>query len=96
MIGYREPHIALHGSFSCMVNFMALCHHCEVEGGWVKFSPSLEGFICCVMMLGMGGDGECKPYLRFRKALDNILGIFGPHEFSTLQVCMYISYGVHI
>ncbi len=96
MIGYREPHIALHGSFSCMVNFMALYNYCEVEGGWAKFSQSLEGFKCCVMMLGMGGEGECKSYLRFRKALDNILGIFGPDGFSTLQVCMYTFYSVQI
>ncbi len=97
MIGCREPHIALHGSFSCMVNFMALCDYCQVEGGWAKLSPSLEGFKCCVMMLGMGDEDECcKPYPRFRKALDNILGIFGPGGFFTLQVCMYISYDVHI
>ncbi len=53
MIGSQGPHIALHGSFSCMVNFIALRDYCQVEGGWSRFSPSQEGFKCCVMMLGV-------------------------------------------
>ncbi len=87
MIGYQEPHIALHGSFSCMVNFIALCDYSEVEGGWTRLSPSQEGFKCCVMMLGMGKEGEGKSFPRFRKALDDIIGMFGPEWFSALQVC---------
>ncbi len=89
MIGSQGPRIVLHGSFSCMVNFIALQDYCKVEGGWARFSPSQEGFKYCVMMLGMGEEEYGKKlFPRFRMAIDNLLGCFGPDGFSALQVLM--------
>jgi hypothetical protein len=85
--GTRNPHIAMHGSFSCMVNFMALRKFCGDTGGWVHSAPHTEGFKCCAMVLGMGSEQECG-LDRFRMSIRRLLGSFGPDGFSALQRCM--------
>ena len=39
--GLRDPHVAMHGSFSCMVNFCALQGYAEhTQGGFALISVS--------------------------------------------------------
>ena len=40
--GIRDPHVAMHGSFSCMVNFCALQGYAEhTQNGFALISVSL-------------------------------------------------------
>ncbi|CBJ34201.1 conserved unknown protein [Ectocarpus siliculosus] len=62
--GTRDPHLAVHGSFSCMVNFKLLHLMCEAEGGSVLHSQHLDGFKCSAM--GYGLDPKPLPRTRLR------------------------------
>ena len=42
--GLRDPHVAVHGSFSLMVNLHAVSKYFENVGGASVHSPSAEGF----------------------------------------------------
>ena len=44
--GLRDPHIAIHGSFSLMVNFHACRLYIENNGGFTLTTPHLDGFKC--------------------------------------------------
>ena len=48
----RDPHIALHGSFSFMVNFHALRQWAHAHGGATLISPQNDGFKACVFAFG--------------------------------------------
>jgi hypothetical protein len=48
----RDPHMALHGSFSFMVNFHALRQWAHSNGGATLISPHNEGFKACVFAFG--------------------------------------------
>jgi len=50
--GWREPHLAVHGSFSVMVNFHALRLFFEHFGGFASCQPYLDCFQCGVYLLG--------------------------------------------
>eukprot|EP00611_Tribonema_gayanum_P026583 TRINITY_DN6367_c0_g1_i2.p2 TRINITY_DN6367_c0_g1~~TRINITY_DN6367_c0_g1_i2.p2 ORF type:complete len:347 (+),score=100.83 TRINITY_DN6367_c0_g1_i2:911-1951(+) len=87
MDGQRDPHIALHGSFSCMVNFYALRLFVEAAGGCALSSPAMEGFKCVGYGLGLPGGAAAAP--SFRMHFGQLLGgRFGPDGFSTLQRCL--------
>jgi hypothetical protein len=44
MKGVLHPHIAVHGSFSLMVNYGALCHYIDNKGGFSMVTPYCDGF----------------------------------------------------
>lgn len=48
----RDPHIALHGSFSFMVNFHALRQWVHAHGGASLISPHNDGFKACLFAFG--------------------------------------------
>ncbi|CAM9358536.1 unnamed protein product [Scytosiphon promiscuus] len=79
--GERDPHIAYHGSLSCMVNLDALARYARQKGGWALSSPYMEGFKCQALAFGMG-EG-CMQETRF--AFEDSTQAFGPESFSTLQ-----------
>ncbi len=81
MKGLRDPHIAIHGSFSMMVNYDAVRHYFESQGGFSMHTPYQDGFKVAAFVIG--GD---KPSLRAsRLAFETALRSFGPDNFSTLQ-----------
>lgn len=91
--GLRDPHIAQHGSFSCMVNFVALEQFAESEGGFTTVSPYLDGFKVMCMGLGIENTKTNKNHVpqRFRMQCGLLLGsscTFGPDAFSSLQRCL--------
>ncbi|CAM9524809.1 unnamed protein product [Sphacelaria rigidula] len=79
--GTRDPHLAVHGSFSCMVNFRLLHLMCEAEGGSVIHSQHLDGFKCSAMAFGL----EPKALPQFRMAFKESTSCFSPNGFSSLQ-----------
>lgn len=44
MKGVSHPHIAVHGSFSLMVNYAALRHYIDTKGGFSMATPYSDGF----------------------------------------------------
>ena len=48
MEGLRDPHVAVHGSFSLMVNLHAVTQYFDIIGGSSVHSPCAEGFKVCV------------------------------------------------
>ncbi|CAN0366718.1 unnamed protein product [Pylaiella littoralis] len=81
MAGERDPHIAYHGSLSCMVNLDALARYAQQRGGWSLSSPYMEGFKCQALAFGMAG-GDLQ---ETRFAFEDSTQAFGPESFSTLQ-----------
>ncbi|CAM9892816.1 unnamed protein product [Scytosiphon promiscuus] len=79
--GTRDPHLAVHGSFSCMVNFRLLHLMCEAEGGSVLHSQQLDGFKCSAMTYGL----DPKAFPQFRMAFKESTSCFTPNGFSSLQ-----------
>ncbi|CAM9586941.1 unnamed protein product, partial [Ectocarpus fasciculatus] len=79
--GTRDPHLAVHGSFSCMVNFKLLHLMCEAEGGSVLHSQHLDGFKCSAMTYGL----DPKAYPQFRMAFKESTACFSPNGFSSFQ-----------
>ncbi|CAM9923458.1 unnamed protein product [Choristocarpus tenellus] len=68
MKGQRNPHIAYHGSLSCMVNLDALSRYTHFRGGFSMCSPFMEGFKCQALVFGMGEDSlEVREFLLCQK-----------------------------
>jgi len=82
--GHRDPHIAVHGSFSVMVNFHALRLYVERLGGFAMTTPHLDGFKCAHFFLGLPREAT----MHTRWAFKNNIEEFGPENFSTLQRCI--------
>jgi SAM-dependent methyltransferase len=55
LVGLRDPHVAVHGSFSFMVNFHAVRLYTLARGGFCLQTPQLDGFKCNAFALGLGG-----------------------------------------
>lgn len=84
MAGTRDPHIAVHGSFSVMVNFHALKLYFQRRGGFALHTPHMDGFKCANFYLGIAPE-QC---LHARWAFKEGIQEFGPENFSTLQRCI--------
>ena len=59
IVGLRDPHIAVHGSFSFMVNFHSLKSYFDDKGGFTMQSMHEDGFKvrCLQCHWGLGGAG---------------------------------------
>lgn len=77
----RDPHVAVHGSFSMMVNFHALRLFFQRLGGWAVHSPRMDGFKTSVLVLG----GPESDFMHTRWAFKDAMVDFGPENFSSLQ-----------
>ena len=84
LVGHRDPHIAIHGSFSFMVNFHALKMYMDEREGFAMQTPHLDGFKCSAFFLG----GEPADFTQARWAFKDGIQDFGPENFSTLQRCI--------
>lgn len=84
LAGLRDPHVAIHGSFSFMVNFNAVKLFVDHSGGFALHSPFLDGFKCAGFLVGY--DRAELPELRY--AWHDTMDTFGPDNFSTLQRCI--------
>ncbi|CAM9373962.1 unnamed protein product, partial [Phaeothamnion confervicola] len=83
--GVRDPHVAMHGSFSCMVNFRALELYCRQEpAGFQMHGGHLDGFKCCLFAFGLAPEVCPQARAAFR---EGAVG-FGPDGFSSLQRCL--------
>jgi hypothetical protein len=51
LAGLRDPHVAVHGSFSFMVNFHAVRLYALARGGFSLHTPYLDGFKCSLFVL---------------------------------------------
>jgi len=81
--GLTDPHIAVHGSFSLMVNFHSIGLWFEEKGGFALHS-SMEDSSLKVSMFVLDGEAVNKfPHLlsAFKDSIDN----FGPDAFFHLQ-----------
>jgi len=83
MKGGRDPHIAAHGSFSCMVNMDALSRFSKKKGGHCMITPYQEGFKCQALCFGESGGFSNLP--EFSMAWNEAFAGFGPESFSALQ-----------
>mmetsp|Transcript_3042 Transcript_3042/g.4527 ORF Transcript_3042/g.4527 Transcript_3042/m.4527 type:complete len:565 (+) Transcript_3042:19-1713(+) len=81
MKGLRDPHIAIHGSFSMMVNYDAVRHYFESKGGFSMHTPYQDGFKVASFVLGASKEAVRSARLAFLLSLKT----FGPDNFSTLQ-----------
>jgi hypothetical protein len=94
--GHRDPHIAVHGSFSTMVNFVALRLWVEamgralgpgtragLAGSLALATPRLDGFKVALFALGAGAEHLIDTRMAFADCAQ-----FGPDDFSTLQRSM--------
>jgi hypothetical protein len=82
--GLRDPHVAIHGSFSLMVNLHAVARYFDKLGGSTMHTPCLEGFKCAAVYLG----GDVVHLAQSRWAFKEGIQDFGPESFSTLQRCV--------
>lgn len=82
--GHRDPHIALHGSFSFMVNFDAICKYIKNHNGHYINTPYTDGFKVFTYFLG----SQPKEVSNTLFAFSQSLVTFGPESFSTLQRCV--------
>ncbi len=82
----RDPHVAVHGSFSFMVNFHAVKVYVSNRGGFSLATPFLDGFKCAAFLVGFGEDEL--PELQY--AWKDTMDTFGPDNFSTLQRCIKV------
>mmetsp|Transcript_3952 Transcript_3952/g.7585 ORF Transcript_3952/g.7585 Transcript_3952/m.7585 type:complete len:566 (-) Transcript_3952:196-1893(-) len=81
MKGLRDPHIAIHGSFSMMVNYDAVRRYFESKGGFSMHTPYQDGFKVAAFVLGTPKSVVGSARMAFLMALQT----FGPDNFSTLQ-----------
>jgi tetratricopeptide (TPR) repeat protein len=86
MKGIRNCHIAVHGSFSVMVNFSAMMKWTSSQsyGGFSLCTPHYDGFKVCMMFLG----GKQSEFKRTRLTFADTVQSFGPDTFSVLQRSM--------
>lgn len=84
MCGLRDPHIALHGSFSFMVNFHAVGLYAALRGGFALQTPYLDGFKCASFALGAEAGDLPEMRLQWMECMET----FGPDNFSTFQRAM--------
>jgi hypothetical protein len=101
MFGLRDPHVAVHGSFSFMVNFDALCRFTRVEGGFALATKRKDGFKCVALVLvrppkstqrkndNMPSNTNewCRraDLAEFVLQWEDSVAVFGPDSFSTIQ-----------
>lgn len=52
VLGLRDPHVAVHGSFSLMVNFHAVRLAVLAQGGFSLHTPQLDGFKVSAFVVG--------------------------------------------
>lgn len=84
LMGLRDPHVAIHGSFSFMVNFHAVRLFVQELGGFGLQTPLYDGFKCCAFALGVP-QKDCR---ELRCEWMDSMEQFGPENFSTLQRCL--------
>jgi tetratricopeptide (TPR) repeat protein len=51
LLSIRDPHVALHGSFSFMANFNSVRLFTLLSGGWSLQTPYFEGFKCSAFVM---------------------------------------------
>ena len=82
--GVRDPHIALHGSFSLMVNLHAVDLYAQAKGGFSLMTPYIDGFKCAAVVFGESPEG----LVETRLAWEDVMVDFGPENFSCVQRCI--------
>ena len=83
--GVRDPHVAVHGSFSFMVNMHACKLYVEnTLKGCSMLTPKLEGFKCAALVVG-SKHADVRG-LRFQ--WHNTMHEFNPEDFTALQRCV--------
>lgn len=82
LISREPPEIALHGSFSMMVNYHALGQFILQQGGQVLSTPHRHTSLCiCAFLLGQLPGGYAETRLAYAKAVEN----GGPDDFYMLR-----------
>lgn len=80
----RDPHIALHGSFSFMVNFDAVSKYIVSRNGHYINTPYCDGFKVFTYFIGLNKEELSNTLFSFKQSMIS----FGPESFSTLQRCI--------
>jgi len=84
LAGRRDPHIAVHGSFSLMVNLHAVQKYTELRQGVSMLTPYVDGFKCAAFLFGMESDVAMETQI----AWEDVMASFGPENFSAVQRCV--------
>lgn len=82
--GLRDPHIALHGSFSMMVYYNIIAKYFELQGGWSQLTSELDGFKTGMFAFGLDSSKYVSTCLAFE---ENVVS-FSPENFNVLQRCL--------
>lgn len=82
LIDRAEPGIAVHGSFSMMVNYHAIAEYVQDQGGEVLQTAHRQfSLTVCAFLLGQHPAG----YSETRMAFEAAIGKYGPDDFFTLK-----------
>ncbi len=84
LAGRRDPHVAVHGSFSLMVNLHAVQKYTECRQGISMLTPYIDGFKCAAFVFGMETDVAMETQI----AWEDVMTAFGPENFSAIQRCV--------
>ncbi|KDO25408.1 hypothetical protein SPRG_09350 [Saprolegnia parasitica CBS 223.65] len=102
--GLQDPHIAVHGSFSVMVNYHAIGVYVASRGGFALHNPQEEASLKVSLFVlpatdapvtnqgGVALDERCKDrarqYPHAAHTFDDGLVSFGPNDFFMMQKCL--------
>jgi hypothetical protein len=82
LINRAEPRIAVHGSFSMMVNYHAIAEYIRHQGGRVlQTAHRRVSLTVCAFLLGQHPAG----YVETRLAFEETIEKYGPDDFFTLK-----------
>ena len=82
----KDPHVAIHGSFSFMSNFHACKIHIEqgLESAFSLLTSHLQGFKCCAMVVGSAKEAHRGLRLQWHSLME----AYNPEDFSSFQRCV--------
>eukprot|EP00501_MAST-03F_sp_TOSAG23-6_P002213 GSMAST32.ASY1.ANO1.2313.1 assembled CDS len=87
----RDPHMAIHGSFSFMVNFDAIQKYTKSQGGFTLQSPYKDGFKCNCFVFGMNQNSIPQTVWAFNEGMKYMFVIH--HEF---LICFFLELVISI
>eukprot|EP00605_Chrysophyceae_sp_TOSAG23-4_P002240 GSChrysophyteH1.ASY1.ANO1.2484.1 assembled CDS len=78
--GRINPHIAVHGSFSLMVNYHAIGAWFTMKGGFALHNPQQEASLKCKC-----DEARAKRFPHLKQTFHDYIEQFGPNDFFVLQ-----------
>lgn len=86
--GLMDPHIAVHGSFSVMVNYHAIGLYFLSRSGFVLHNPQEEASLKVSAFVLTGDEENKKAFPQLCRVFEDEIVRFGPNDFFVLQKSM--------